>query len=141
MVIFTIICAVFIQSPRKTRHHDTGGEKRNRRSAGDKCAKLNLVGIRTLPRGFPTTGATIAPLIATSMISRAGLPWYSWYYVMVRVLEHLHCGQHTDHRDRLVPQPSSWQPLFTLSGVLMVLHIALLLLKKKTPKMVFPKSR
>lgn len=28
-------------------------------------------------------GATIAPLIATTMITQAGLPWYYWYYVMV----------------------------------------------------------
>lgn len=28
-------------------------------------------------------GATIAPLVATAMITKAGLPWYSWYYCMV----------------------------------------------------------
>ncbi|KAK5132423.1 hypothetical protein LTR08_009106 [Meristemomyces frigidus] len=28
-------------------------------------------------------GATIAPLIATAMITKAGLPWYTWYYVML----------------------------------------------------------
>lgn len=33
--------------------------------------------------GFYGAGAVIAPLIATSMITEAGLPWYYWYYVMV----------------------------------------------------------
>lgn len=31
-------------------------------------------------------GATIAPLIATSMITKANLPWYNWYYVMASLL-------------------------------------------------------
>lgn len=33
--------------------------------------------------GLYGAGAVVAPLIATSMIARAGLPWYSWYYVMI----------------------------------------------------------
>ena len=33
---------------------------------------------------FYGLGATIAPLIATTMITKANLPWYYWYYVMVR---------------------------------------------------------
>lgn len=33
--------------------------------------------------GLYGAGAVVAPLIATSMIAEAGLPWYSWYYVMV----------------------------------------------------------
>ncbi|KAJ9632467.1 hypothetical protein H2203_000872 [Taxawa tesnikishii (nom. ined.)] len=32
-------------------------------------------------------GATIAPLIATSMITKANLPWYNWYYIGAAVLE------------------------------------------------------
>jgi fucose permease len=28
-------------------------------------------------------GATVAPLIATSMITKGGLPWYAYYYLMV----------------------------------------------------------
>jgi fucose permease len=28
-------------------------------------------------------GATLSPLIATSMVAKAGLPWYSFYYVMI----------------------------------------------------------
>jgi len=28
-------------------------------------------------------GATIAPLIATTLITKAGVPWYYWYYIMV----------------------------------------------------------
>lgn len=33
--------------------------------------------------GFYGLGATIAPLVATTMITKAGLPWYYWYYVMI----------------------------------------------------------
>jgi fucose permease len=33
--------------------------------------------------GLYGAGAVIAPLIATTMIAQAGLPWYYWYYVMV----------------------------------------------------------
>lgn len=29
-------------------------------------------------------GATIGPLITTSMVTKGGLQWYTWYYVMVR---------------------------------------------------------
>ncbi|KAK3068943.1 hypothetical protein LTR53_013101 [Teratosphaeriaceae sp. CCFEE 6253] len=32
---------------------------------------------------FYGLGATIAPLIATTMITKAGLPWYYWYYIMI----------------------------------------------------------
>ena len=28
-------------------------------------------------------GATLSPLIATSMITKAGMPWYSYYYIMI----------------------------------------------------------
>lgn len=34
-------------------------------------------------QSFYSLGATISPLIATSMITQADLPWYTWYYVMV----------------------------------------------------------
>ncbi|QIW99030.1 hypothetical protein AMS68_004548 [Peltaster fructicola] len=33
--------------------------------------------------GFYGLGATISPLLATTMITQAGLPWYTWYYVMI----------------------------------------------------------
>jgi fucose permease len=33
--------------------------------------------------GFYGVGATISPLVATSLISKAGWPWYSFYYLMV----------------------------------------------------------
>ena len=33
--------------------------------------------------GFYGLGATIAPLIATTMITKAGWPWYTWYYFMI----------------------------------------------------------
>jgi len=33
--------------------------------------------------GFYGLGATIAPLIATTMITKFNLPWYHWYYVMI----------------------------------------------------------
>ena len=36
--------------------------------------------------GFFGLGAVLSPLIATSMVTRAGFMWYSFYYVMVRAL-------------------------------------------------------
>jgi fucose permease len=36
--------------------------------------------------GFYGVGATIAPLIATTMITKANLPWHTWYYVLVCAL-------------------------------------------------------
>lgn len=30
-------------------------------------------------------GALFSPLIATSMVVKAGLPWYTYYYIMVRL--------------------------------------------------------
>jgi fucose permease len=35
-------------------------------------------------QAFYSLGATISPLVATSMITKGNLPWYNWYYVMVR---------------------------------------------------------
>lgn len=46
-------------------------------------AMENANEILGLLHGFYGLGATIAPLIATTMITKAGLPWYYWYYVMV----------------------------------------------------------
>lgn len=39
-------------------------------------------------QAFYSLGATISPLIATSMVTN-GLPWYTWYYVMVSRHKHL----------------------------------------------------
>jgi len=36
--------------------------------------------------GFYGLGAVLSPLIATTMITKAGFMWYSFYYIMVRVL-------------------------------------------------------
>jgi fucose permease len=33
--------------------------------------------------GLYGAGAVLSPLIATTMITRAGLPWYAFYYLMV----------------------------------------------------------
>lgn len=33
--------------------------------------------------GFYGLGATISPLIATTMVTKANLPWYTFYYLMV----------------------------------------------------------
>lgn len=33
-------------------------------------------------------GGTVSPLIATTMITKSHLPWYSFYYLMVRTLLH-----------------------------------------------------
>ncbi len=35
---------------------------------------------------FYGLGAMLSPLIATALISKAGWPWYAFYYVMVRCL-------------------------------------------------------
>ena len=35
-------------------------------------------------QGCYSGGATIAPLIATAMVTKAGLQWYAFYYIMVR---------------------------------------------------------
>jgi fucose permease len=37
-----------------------------------------------LLHGVYGLGAVLAPLIATSMIARAQMPWFNFYYVMVR---------------------------------------------------------
>ncbi|KAJ6127630.1 hypothetical protein N7523_003242 [Penicillium sp. IBT 18751x] len=44
--------------------------------------------------GVYGAGAVLSPLIATSMITRANLPWYNFYYVMVgcAVVELVACG-------------------------------------------------
>lgn len=64
-------------------------------------------------QAFYALGATIAPLIATALISKAGLEWYAFYYLMVIALllnKHL-CissleGRNADRRaERLEPQP------------------------------------
>lgn len=36
--------------------------------------------------GLYGAGAVLSPLIATSLIARAGVPWYYYYYIMVRSL-------------------------------------------------------
>ena len=33
-------------------------------------------------QSFYSFGATISPLIATTMITQGDLPWYTWYYIM-----------------------------------------------------------
>jgi fucose permease len=35
-------------------------------------------------QAFYALGATISPLIATAMITKAGAQWYEFYYIMVR---------------------------------------------------------
>jgi fucose permease len=44
------------------------------------CNANELMGIL---HGAYGLGATIGPLIATAMITKAGLQWYAWYYVMI----------------------------------------------------------
>lgn len=38
-----------------------------------------------LLHGFYGVGGVVSPLIATTMITKAGLPWFSFYYIMVRI--------------------------------------------------------
>lgn len=35
--------------------------------------------------GFYGVGATLSPLVATALITKADLPWYSFYYIMARI--------------------------------------------------------
>ena len=42
-----------------------------------------------LLHGVYGLGAVLAPLIATSMIARAQMPWFKFYYVMVRYVDRL----------------------------------------------------
>lgn len=46
-------------------------------------------------------GATLSPLIATSMFTKYGLPWYSWYYVMTAAagLDLILCSWAFWHKD------------------------------------------
>lgn len=44
--------------------------------------------------GFYGLGGTIAPLIATTMITKGNLPWYAWYYVMVCMIRLLMCASY-----------------------------------------------
>lgn len=46
-------------------------------------AMLNANEILGFLHAFYGLGATIAPLVATAMITRANLPWYYWYYCML----------------------------------------------------------
>jgi fucose permease len=46
-------------------------------------AMANANEVLGLLHAFYGVGATIAPLVATSMITKADLPWYYWYYCMV----------------------------------------------------------
>ena len=46
-------------------------------------AMANANEVLGLLHAFYGLGATIAPLIATTIITKARLPWYYWYYVMV----------------------------------------------------------
>jgi fucose permease len=47
---------------------------------GDMARSNEILGFL---HGFYGLGATISPLIATSMITKANLPWYTYYYLMV----------------------------------------------------------
>lgn len=49
-------------------------------------AMANANEVLGLLHGVYGLGAVLAPLIATSMIARAGMPWFNFYYVMVRMI-------------------------------------------------------
>ncbi|KAM3424687.1 hypothetical protein BST61_g6674 [Cercospora zeina] len=46
-------------------------------------AMMNANELLGLLHAFYGVGATIAPLVATTMITKANLPWYYWYYCMI----------------------------------------------------------
>jgi fucose permease len=58
---------------------------------GDMAHANELMGFL---HGFYGLGALLAPLIATTMITKGGAKWYQWYYVMVgaALIELLFCG-------------------------------------------------
>ena len=43
--------------------------------------------------GFYGLGATLSPLIATTMVTKGRLEWYAFYYIMVRLLSSMTFGQ------------------------------------------------
>jgi fucose permease len=45
---------------------------------------INANRIQGFLHAFYSTGGTISPLIATAMTTKGGLPWYTFYYMMVR---------------------------------------------------------
>lgn len=68
------------------------------------CAWLgnmaNANEVQGILQAFYALGATIAPLIATGLVSSGGLGWYTFYYIMVsmafflfgfRVFEEVEC--------------------------------------------------
>lgn len=55
--------------------------------------------------GFYGLGATVAPLVATAMVT-ADLPWYSFYYIMVN-LPLLFSDTSTDHPTRSLSQQAN----------------------------------
>jgi fucose permease len=64
--------------------------------------------------GFYGLGATLSPLIATSMIAGAGLSWYYFYYVMVREISTIFAfstSTSTSCLDRLLTSSRSEQLL------------------------------
>lgn len=69
-------------------------------------------------------GATVAPLIATAMISSGGLGWYAFYYVMVSILffpldfpaSRSRELQLTTSSERLGPRQSNFSPQPLRSG-------------------------
>jgi fucose permease len=54
--------------------------------------------------GFYGLGATIAPLIATTMITKGNLPWFYYYYLMV-----CYVCMSLQHFTYSLPQRSAWQ--------------------------------
>jgi fucose permease len=43
----------------------------------------NANSVQGILQAFYSLGATASPLVATTMITQADLPWYTWYHVMV----------------------------------------------------------
>jgi len=58
----------------------------------------NLMKVLGFLHGFYGLGALLAPLIATSMITKASLPWYTFYYIMVGLLVVVSSRSITDNR-------------------------------------------
>jgi fucose permease len=69
-----------------------------------------------LLHAFYGVGATIAPFVATTMITKANLPWYYWYYCMVSLVRISLLVVFANSIFRLASQLSSLERPSTPSG-------------------------
>ncbi|RSL95751.1 hypothetical protein CEP52_011888 [Fusarium oligoseptatum] len=74
--------------------------------------------ILSLTGAFYAVGAMLSPLIATIMITKAHLPWYSFFYVMSSSASHGHFWDATDLGHRSTPNETEAERENTLTAAL-----------------------